>query len=72
MPFQQVIARKKSETLSLSQLSWPSNQDEDINIKVIAPHPDDFDAIAVSLQLFKKLKSLCAKRWQQGGSRRIL
>lgn len=51
MPFQQVIARKESTPLSLNTLPW-SNIDN-VKIKVIAPHPDDFDAIAVSLKMFK-------------------
>jgi LmbE family N-acetylglucosaminyl deacetylase len=38
----------KTSPLNLHQMSWPSP----LTLVVLAPHPDDFDAIAVTLKFF--------------------
>lgn len=43
--------RPEQHIRDLRQLSWPS----DLKILVLAPHPDDFDAIGVTLKFFHDL-----------------
>ncbi len=54
MPFQQVISAIKQEPVNLKALTWPNAQTNPIIINVVAPHPDDFDAIALTLHYFKQ------------------
>lgn len=69
MPFQQVNDHKEQTPFSLNLLPWPNK--EDVKVKVIAPHPDDFDAIAVSLKMFEKLHYSIEVYVLSGGSKGV-
>lgn len=51
MPFKPILASISKQPKALRQCQWP----QQAIVKVAAPHPDDFDAIAVTLKHFQQL-----------------